>query len=427
MAILGALSIARSGLTATGEALSVTGNNIANVNTTAFKGSRSEFADLLATGAGGSQVGLGARLIGTSSDFSQGDIESTGRSTDLAIEGNGFFVVRKDDGYLYTRTGTFDLDADGLLVTSDGYPVQAYELDENGTPIGPLTDIETAGAASAPDATSEIELENNLDASAEVITGGFVNTDFDSAYASSNFTTTARVYDTRGLAHDLTLFFTRTGDNAWDLNIGVDAGETAGGTAGELSMVGSTISLTFNTDGSLAGPEPTDVSVTFAGAEAQDISIDVGTPNTAPTPGLGLDGLTQFGSASNASADADGFGAGKLQSIAVESDGTVRGTFDNGQTRDLYQFGLADFAAPDSLNGLGKGLFQETSASGVAAISLADSNGLGRIVGSAIERSNVDLAQEFVDLISLQRSFQANARVITTGDSLLNDLINIVR
>lgn len=426
MAILGALSIARSGLAAVGEALSVTGNNIANVNTTAFKGSRSEFADLVAANVGHGAAGLGTRLESVSTSFIQGGIESTGRATDLAIEGEGFFVARNGDGYLYTRAGNFRIDPEGNLVTATGgFAVQGFELTESGQVIGAPVDIAFGGSAVQAAPTTLVELKNNLDAQAEIVAGGFVNTSFDEAFASSNFTTTARVYDSLGVAHSLTFFFTRTDVNTWDVNVGIDAGDN-GGTAGELAILG-TASLTFNTDGSLAGPEPTDISVTFNGAADQTISLDFGTPNTDATAGAGLDGLTQFGSPSNVAATADGSAVGEFVTIAVDSDGVVSGVFDNGQTRQLYRLALADFAAPDGLAQLGGGLYQETSLSGTAALSTPGGAGLGRIVGQAIERSNVDLAQEFVDLIALQRSFQANARVITTGDGLLNELINIVR
>jgi flagellar hook protein FlgE len=426
MAILGALSIARSGLVAAGEALSITGNNIANVNTTAFKGSRAEFADLVASHSNQGASGLGTRLERVSTSFTQGGIESTGRSTDLAIEGEGFFVVRNAEGFLYSRAGNFRIDADGTLVTAAGdLPVQGFELSDTGQVIGAPVDITFGGAATQATPTTTVELANNLDAQAELIDGGFVNSSFDEAFESSNFTTTARVYDSLGVAHSLTFFFTRTDVNAWDVNVGIDAGEN-GGTAGELAILG-TAALTFNTDGSLEGPEPAEIDVTFNGAADQTITLDFGTPNTDGTAGEGLDGLTQFGSPSNASATADGSAVGEFVTISVDPEGLVSGVFDNGQTRELYRLALADFSAPDGLAQLGSGLYQETSASGAAALSTPGGAGLGRIVHQAIERSNVDLAQEFVDLIALQRSFQANARVITTGDGLLTELINIVR
>ncbi|MBM4244992.1 MAG: flagellar hook protein FlgE [Deltaproteobacteria bacterium] len=426
MAILGALSIARSGLIATGNALSVTGNNIANVNTIAFKGSRSEFADLLA-GVGTGSIGLGTRLAAVSASFSQGGVESTGRATDIAIQGNGFFVVRDGTSQLYTRKGNFTLNPDGSLATQTGLPLQGYALDANGSIVGPLTDVSFDGATSQPSPTSTVDVKNNLDATATVpATTPFDGATWESAYASSNTSTTVKVFDSLGVSHDLTIFFSKTADNEWDVNVLVD-GADVGGTAGTPSLVG-TAALVFNPDGSLNAPVPTDLTaIPFAGADPQTITFNFGTPNTTPTAGEGLDGLTQFGSASSVSADGDGYGAGQLQALSVGTDGTITGVFDNGESRDLYRLGLADFTAPDGLIELGDGLYRDSTASGAATVGTPGSSGMGTVVGAAIERSNVDLAQEFVDLISLQRSFQANSRVITTADGLLNDLINIVR
>jgi flagellar hook protein FlgE len=425
MAILSALSIARSGLIATGDALGVTSNNIANVNTTGFKGSRAEFSDLLTAQTGGASTGLGVRISGASTSFAQGSIENTGRATDIAIEGNGFFIVRDGSGQLFTRAGNFRVDANGVLTTDEGLPVQGFELDDDLNTIGGLTDISFANASTEAEATTQVRLKNNLDAEAPVITGGFDSTDFDTANATSNFSTTVKAYDSLGGRHDLVLFFTKTGAGAWDVNVGVDAGET-GGTAGELSILG-TASLTFDTTGALTAPDPTDINVTFDGAEAQTISLDFGTPSAALGDGLGRNGIVQLASASNVAGTPDGFAAGALAGLSVNEEGVVTGVFDNGQSRALYQLGLAGFQAPDGLVAIGGGLYRESVGSGVPAPGTPEAGGLGRIVGNAIERSNVDLAQEFVDLISLQRSFQANARVITTSDGLLTDLISIVR
>jgi len=424
MAILGALSIGRSGLIATGEALSVTGNNIANVNTIAFKGSRSEFADLLA-GAGNDNIGLGTRLQAVTASFAQGGIENTGRSTDIAIQGNGFFVVRDGANDLYTRTGNFKLSPEGALTTQEGLPLQGYALDANGQPVGPLTDITFDGAASQALPTATVDVKNNLDATATVPATAFDPTSYASAYATSNANTTVKVVDSLGVSHDMTLFFTKTAANTWSVAVAADGGET-GGTAGVPNVL-TTLAVTFNPDGSLNAPPPSDVNVTFTGANAQTISFNLGTPNTTPTAGQGLDGLTQFGSATSVAASGDGHTAGQLQSIAVGTDGTITGVFDNGASRALYRVGLASFAAPDGLTELGAGVYRESPASGTATVATPGAGGMGTVVGDSIERSNVDLASEFVDLISLQRSFQANSRVITTSDNLLSDLISIVR
>jgi flagellar hook protein FlgE len=430
MAILGALSTARSGLISDGTALGVVANNIANVNTTGFKGSRAEFADLLATQAGGGQsgkVGIGTQITDVQTLFTQGNIEDTGRPTDLAIEGNGFFVVRSGQGNEFTRSGNFGLDAEGRLVTTDGLVVQGFALDAKNQPVGAPIDIEITGGGTQAVPSSLLTLKSNLNASATVIPGGFDGTDFKTAQATSNYTTAVTVFDSLGASHTTNIYFTRTGANAWDWNAAVDAGDT-GGTAGDISLIGNG-SLTFNPDGSLnaTAPDPGQLSVTFDGAAAQTININFGTPNPTPTAGIGLDGVTQFSGSSSVSATQDGLAAGKLQSLAIDDAGVVNAVFDNGQIRPLFQVALASFASPEGLDPLGSALFRQTAESGAASISTAQAGGIGKVVAGAIERSNVDLAQEFVDLISFQRSFQANARVITTSDGLLNELINIVR
>jgi flagellar hook protein FlgE len=434
MAIFGALGTARSGLVATGAALSVIGNNIANVNTVGFKGSRTEFADLLsAQGGGGSagKIGLGTRIGNISASFTQGNIESTGRPTDLAIEGNGFFVIGTGDGNLFTRAGNFTLNSNGVLVTNTGLPVQGFALNNLGVAVGAPIDITVTGASSQPLATSSVQLKSNLRADAELIPGGFVDDQtFDTAYATSNFTTSVKIFDSLGAQHTLNLFFTRTDANNWTYKVGIDAGDTDGGTPGALSIVGSG-SLVFNEDGSLnAFNEDQPVNVQFSGAAAQAITLNLGTPNTdiVANPGEGIDGVTQFAGPSAVGFQSqNGFGAGQLLSLEFSESGIVTGVFDNGQTRPLFQLALANFTAPDGLTPLGNGMFRESVDSGSPAIGTPESGGLGQIVAGAVELSNVSIAQEFIDLISTQRSFQANARVITSSDTLLNDLINIVR
>jgi flagellar hook protein FlgE len=422
MGIFGALSTGRSGLINTGAALSVLGNNIANVGTPGFKGSRVEFADLLSAEGGGQvgKVGLGSRIGAVRTLFTQGPIESTGRSLDLSIEGEGFFVLEDEQGEVFTRAGNFQLNPDGTVSNLIGNALLGTPLTAAGVPQGALAPVSVAGLASQANATENVTLRGNLQADAPVI-GPFDATSFDSAYQTTNFPTSVRVFDSLGKPHDIFAFFTRTAtQNTWTVNFGIDDGEVSGGTPGDLNVL-STGTIAFNADGTLATITGNVFSVTFANAEAQSIDFNVGTVGQ-------LDGMAQFASTSGISfVSQDGFGAGGLVGLNVDAEGIVSGTFDNGQTRPLFQLAIARFAAPEGLTPAGNQLFRASIDSGPASVATPGSLGNGTIVSAALEQSNVQIAQEFIELISTQRSFQANTRVITASDTLLSDLINIIR
>ncbi len=416
MAIFGALSSGRSGLIINGAGLSVIGNNIANVGTVGFKGSRTEFADLISAEAGGQigKIGLGARIGAVRTLFEQGAIEATGRSLDLAIEGQGFFVLREGQAQIFTRAGNFQKNADGSITNGLGHVLQGTPVDATGRPVGGLGDITVSGLSAQANATTQVTLSGNLD-SAAVGAGPFDGTTFASAFATSNFPTSVQVFDSLGGAHDVTVFFTKVGTNSWQVRMGVDAGDT-GGTPGNLQIInGAGGTVTFNTDGTVNTSGSLTGNVTFSGAAAQAITLD-------------LDNFTQVAGPSGVgSVTQDGFGAGGLVSLSVNSIGILSATFDNGQTRPLFQLGIASFRNPEGLNPAGNQLYRASIDSGPPGIATAQSQGNGSVLASALEQSNVQIAQEFIDLISTQRAFQANARVITASDQLLGDLINIIR
>jgi flagellar hook protein FlgE len=427
MALFGALSTGKSGLTNSGAALSVIGNNIANVGTVGFKGSRTEFADLVSAEAGGEigKIGLGARIGAVRTLFTQGAIESTGRSLDLGIEGVGFFAVQDGQGQLFTRAGNFQVEPDGTIANLIGKALLGSPLDVNGQPSGGLQAITVAGLNSQASETSSATLVGNLQADDAIKATAFdtVTPSFTNAFASSNFPYTVRVFDSLGAAHDISVFWKKTGNNTWDVHMGVDASETqAGGAAGTLSLInGAGGTIDFNPDGTVNSTSGLTASVQFAGANAQTITFDLGAAGS-------LDRLTQFASPSGINkVSQDGFGAGGLASLTVDAAGKLSATFDNGQTRALFQLAIAHFSAPEGLAPAGNQLYRQTISSGPAAVGTPGSQGNGTIVSSALEQSNVQIAQEFIDLISTQRSFQAAARVITASDTLLGDLINIVR
>ncbi len=416
MAIVGALSTGRSGLVNSGAALGVIGNNIANVSTVGFKGSRTEFSDLISAEGGGEigKIGLGSRIGAVRTLFGQGPVESTGRPLDMALDGQGFFVLREGSAQVFTRAGNFQLQPDGAVTNGTGLALQGFPLAADGSVSGGLADVSVAGVNSQAQATSEATIKGNL-RSDDTPAGPFDGTSFQTAFDTSNFTTSVQVYDSLGQQHEVTVFFTKTSTtNQWEVNLGVDAGET-GGTPGDLALIG-TQTLVFGPNG----------SVTSGGTVAATVSFSGATPGQ--TFDVDLSEMSQFASPSGISfVIQDGFGAGGLTSLSVDARGILSATFDNGQTRPLFQLAIARFAAEEGLIPAGNAIYRATVNSGPAAIATAQAQGNGSVVASALEQSNVQIAQEFIDLISQQRAFQANARVITASDALLGDLINIIR
>jgi len=418
MAIFQALSTGASGLVASGAALSVIGNNIANVSTVGFKGSRAEFADLISAEGGGDigKIGLGARVGHVRTLFGQGAIEATGRALDLSIEGSGFFVLRDAQGQVFTRAGNFSKEADGRITNGLGHVLQGTPVDSAGNPTGPVQDVSVGGVQSQASPTTSISVSGNLKAD-EVGNGPFDGTSFQTAYDTSNYRNSIQVFDSLGKAHEMTVFFTKsaTVPNQWEVRMAVDAADT-GGTAGTPQVLnGSGGTITFNSDGTYNASSNLTANVTFTGAAAQAINVD-------------LSQFVQYASPSGFSfVDQDGFGAGELLTLTVDEAGILSGTFDNGQTRALYQLAVANFAAAEGLTPSGNQLYRESVESGQPILGTAQTQGNGSILSAALEQSNVQIAQEFIDLISTQRAFQANARVITASDQLLGDLINIIR
>jgi flagellar hook protein FlgE len=414
MAVFGALSI---------------GNNIANVSTTGFKGSRVEFADLLSASGGGSagNIGLGSRIGNIRTQFDQGAIENTGREKDLAVQGDGFFLVGDPDNPQFTRAGNFSSDSLGNLVTNTGLPLLAFPISNTtGAAVGRPEPINIEGLSSQAQPTQNISVAANLDANGVIPVGGFDPTSFQTAFGTSTHATTLTVFDSRGGGHNMTVFFTRSGTNTWDYEVAFDAGEVSAPPpaplgAGDPLIVGDG-TMTFNPDGTLASvTENNPVSLTFTGANAQTIALDFGTVGDS-------DGLSQnAGTFALRSQSQDGFGIGELLGLNFTETGFVEALFSNGQTRVINQIALARFANSEGLSPLGNQLYRSTVDSGEAVVAVPQTGGRGSIVGGALEGSNVSIAQQFIDLISAQRSFQANTRIITSSDQLLSELINIVR
>jgi len=444
MSILNSLYSGVSGLQANGQGMSIISDNIANVNTVGFKKSRGNFQDLMSMtvlGVGNiSQIGMGTALMNVQQLFNQGSFENSSNATDMAINGGGFFIVNGTvngvSGSFYTRAGQFVFDKDGYMVNQDGLRIQGYGVnptDEDGAIVGGLGDIRITETQIQPNPTTNIELNANLDSNAEIIPGGFVSTGtFDEAMQSSNFHTVITVYDSLGNAHDTTVYFNKTAANSWSWNVVADGGEVtlpAGGTAGAPLVIGSG-TVTFNSDGTLATvTTTTPTTVTFTGANPQTIDFDLGTPvppGTTATPDQ--IGLTQFASNSTVHfMSQDGYATGNLRYVNITEDGLITGAYSNGEILNLGKVALANFQASTGLQKLGSNLWGETSISGQPLIGEANTGSRGTIMGNALEQSNVDLAEEFVDMIVTQRAFQANSKSITTTDQMLNTIMEIKR
>jgi flagellar hook protein FlgE len=397
-----------SGLRAHQTKLDVTGNNIANVNTVGFKGSQTVFQDTLSQviraggaaaqnrgGTNPAQVGLGVKVAAITTNWNQGATQSTGRATDFMIEGDGFFVTRAGNESLYTRAGSFDFDSTGKLVTADGSILQGWMAQPDGSinPNGPIKDLSVPyGQTVAPVASTTGTIAGNLP-SGEI--------------AGKSVQTATTMYDQQGVGHDVSYTFTKNATDDWSLAVTVDGAPVAL----------SDSSVTFNPDGTMLNP-------------AAPSTVDF-TPGVAGWPGpvtLDLKGIKQYGSANTVSATAqNGFAMGSLESFSLANDGTITGIYSNGLRQAIGQLAMASFNNPGGLEKAGNSSFRVGDNSGNAMVGQAGTGGRGVLNAGALEMSNVDLAEEFTGLIVAQRGFQANSRVITSSDEILQDLVNLKR
>ena len=401
-----------SGLAASSAALQSISNNLANLNTDGYKAQSTVFSDVfyqnLGTSGSGDpiQTGMGAQVAGTTSDLTNGSIASTGISSNLAINGNGYFVVQNSNGAPnYTRNGDFTTNSSGQLVTTDGQTVMGYPA-ANGVvnPNAALQAINVGTGSSTPaSATSTFSLTTNLDATAAV---------------GATFNSPITVYDSLGATHNVSIAYTNTGNNTWSYNATIPSTDIQGGT-GATTSVGSG-NLTFNSAGALTSPTS---SPTLSFGTLSDGAASLN-PTWSLTDSSGSSLLTQTASASSNNAKSqNGFAAGTLSNFNVLTDGTIQATFTNGQTSAIGQVALASFANPEGLSMNGNNLYSITSASGAPVIGAAGSGGRGSIAGSSVEQSNVDVATEFAQLIVAQRSYEANAKAITAFDQVEQDTI----
>ncbi|MEQ9607528.1 MAG: flagellar hook protein FlgE [Kiloniellaceae bacterium] len=420
MSIYGAMFAGVSGLAAQSNALGMISDNIANVNTVGYKGTSARFSTLVTQAATQTTHTPGGV---TSSPYSyvnrQGLLQGSASGTDLAVAGQGFFVVNESstpgfgDDFYFTRAGSFNPDQNGNLVNAAGYFLQGYNLRNNPTPspsASTFTGLETVNIS-------------NLSGSAAATTNIALGVNLPSTAAVGDFhSVTAQVFDTLGNAHDMNITFTKTAANAWTW--AASDPTLDGGATSSASAVG-TGSITFDTDGTPLSFTPAAPSVALTGfttgAGNSVVTIDLGTI-------AGTDGLTQFaGDFTISNIDQDGVRFGNYTGITISDAGIVTALFDNGQRQDIYQLPLGMFRNPNGLEAKTGNVYLETNRSGNFQLNLAGNGGAGDIAPGALEASTVDLAEEFTKMIITQRAYSANTKVITTADEMLDELIRVKR
>lgn len=415
-------STALSALSATSTAIDVVGNNLANMNTPGFKTSEVDFSDLvtqsLGSGLGETQVGFGTALPTTVAQFTQGALETTNGLDDAAIQGSGFFVVNDpSSGTEYTRAGDFQVDKSGNLMTNSGQYVQGWttmnpstgEVDTTG-PIGNITIPE--GTLQPPVATTTFSDSMNLNSAAN-------------ADSTSTFTTPVTVYDSLGNSHVLTLNLQKTGPNQWSYDVTIPGSDVSGGTAGTPFDTGASGTLTFDSSGNLIDPpagSPISVSISGLTDGAADMNLSWNLYDSSGSPLI-----TQFAQTSASSSNTqNGAPAAQLYQVSIADGGGIVAEYTNGNQVTVGQLALAGIENPSTLVAVGNNNYQLSSATATPSVGVPNSGGRGQVVGGSIESSTTDIATEFTNLIVYQRSYEANAHVVTTADQLSQDTINLI-
>ena len=411
---MGNFSIALSGLQADSVALNTIGNNLANLNTTAYKGQTTSFEDLFyqqigESGSGDAiQVGAGTKVSGTSTDFTEGTIlpDSNVNSADMALAGNGFFVVEQGGVQSLTRAGNFQLSSSGNLITQDGQQVMGYAavngvVNQNSS-LTPITI--PVGLNEGAQATQNFSVTTNLNSGATV---------------GTNFSTPVEIFDSLGQSHQATVSYTKTGTNTWNYSIGLPAGDATG------APTNNTGTLTFDSSGNLVSPVGSVNNIAFPGLAdgASDLSFNWNLNDSSGNPTI-----SQLASASsNTGSLQDGFTSGVYQSFTADASGVITAQFSNGRTSTIGQVAVATVANTAGLTASGNNNFLTTAASGLASVGVAGAGGRGTLDDGALEQSNVNISTEFSNLIVAQRAFEANSKTVTTFDTISQDVLAMIR
>ena len=415
-----------SGLNASSKNLDVIGHNIANANTTGFKSSRAEFADLVASSmgaGGGANYGIGVEVAAVAQQFSQGNVTVTGNNLDVAINGNGFFKVQQADGSAaYTRAGNFKLDKTGDLVTNGGAQVMGFRVD----PATGLSASEAqplsfpTGAPIQVKQTESIKATLNLDARAKDSAGDATATPPVPATPRSTYGTSINVYDTQGVATPVNLYFMKTANpNEWAVYNQLDD-PTAVPPVTAISLG----TIAFDENGKI---DPATATLTLTVSPTANPNAGTAAPAVANFPvDIDMSGATQFGSKfAVADLSQDGYASGDLTSINISNDGMVMASYSNGVTRAEAQVALANFRNPQGLLAVGGNNWVESFDSGPAVLGKPGDGNFGALRSGALEDSNVDLTAELVNMMTAQRAYQANAQTIKTQDQVMSTLVNL--
>ena len=443
MSLYGALMIGVSGLNANSQALSIASSNIANVNTVGYKAANANFSTLLASAMGSGDVSNSAVTASASQNVTvQGTPVQASLPTDMAISGNGFFVVTKSpaaagsaNSQFYTRAGDFSPDDNGNLVNSAGYYLMGWPLDSNGNVPSNRTDMTAVNINSLSgkaEATTTMTIQANLQASTAAVSG-YTAGDMEAGTVTPSFERTINVYDSQGGQQPLQISYVKTNANTWSYEVSYqgDAANIGGASNNPIA----TGDVTFNSDGTLntvtdttggsstASPDgkvnitiPWDAS---SGLQSQAISLNLGTLGSS-------NGVTQFDSDSAMpSSQVDGSLFGSLSGVSIDGDGFVTANFSNGLSQKIYKLPVATFANPNGLTAVNGNAYQSSNSSGTATINEATTGGAGAIQSQSLEGSTVDLATEFTNLITTQRAYQASTRIVTTASDMLDQLLQM--
>ncbi len=412
---------ALSGLDTNSTAMQVVGDNIANQNTNGYKSSSVHFEDILGQSLGAvsgtNSTGVGTKVGSVDGNFTQGTLMTTNVNTDLAVNGRGFFILKdtSSNEQYYSRDGHFHLDNGGYLINTGGNRVQGFLYNNAGTSmVSTLADIRVDQSSMVdPKVTTAVNMVLNVDASATANTFSLADPG-----GTSEYSTALTIYDSLGKSHVITEYFTKTAAQTWQWNATIDGSDVQGGTAGTPVLFGSG-NLAFNTSGALTTTMPVNFNT-------QSVTFADGIAPTVNSIHLDLTGTTQYGSPSSIqTVNQNGYAAGMISGITINTDGTIVGYYTNGQVKNLAQLELANFTNLNGLERSGTMLYKSSTKSGDPLYNKPGVGGMGTVSSGTLEESNVDLAAEFIKMIISQRAYQANSKVISTTDDMLAQLLNV--